>query len=367
MPAPGHLRQSPAGTAGAGHRHPGNLAAEGSHHEAARLRRDPRRRSESRSARHQWCRGHDSQPVEITNWDYAVYDKTNGKVLLSPVNINTIFNGFGGRCENTNPGDPVVIWDKPAQRWLVSYINYSGSDAICIAVSTMRMRPGSYSRYEYYYSQLPDYPKYAVWPDAYYGSTNINGSYAQPCAYDRNAMLAVTAAQICFTTGAFTLLPSDVDGTTAPPAGAPDHFLGLGNSTNELKEYDFHVDFAQPKKSSLTGPILITVPNFSEACGGYADCIQQPAPGEEVEDLGDRLMFRLAYRNFGDHEALVVAQNVTPGAGSTAQSAMRWMSCARRRPERASRSTSLVPIRTKQTACGWAARRWTSSATWRSA
>ena len=81
----------------------------------------------------------------------------------------------------------MVIWDKPAQRWLVSYINYSGSDAICIAVSTAADATGSYSRYEYDYSQLPDYPKYAVWPDAYYGSSNINGSYAQPCAYDRNA------------------------------------------------------------------------------------------------------------------------------------------------------------------------------------
>jgi hypothetical protein len=266
-----------------------------------------------------------SQFVEITNWDYAVYDKTNGKAVLKPVNINTIFNGFGGRCENTNPGDPVVIWDKPAEHWLVSYINFSGSDAICIAVSTGADATGGYSRYEYDYTVLPDYPKYAVWPDAYYGSTNLKGSFAQPCAYDRDAMLAgQTAAQICFTTGEFSLLPADVDGTTAPPAGAPDHYLDLGNSTNELKEYDFHVDFVQPKNSSLSGPHVITVPNYGEACGGFAYCIPQPSPGEEVEDLGDRLMFRLAYRNFGDHEALVVAQNVTPGAGSTALSAMRW-------------------------------------------
>jgi hypothetical protein len=208
----------------------------------------------------------------------------------------------------------------------VSYINFGGNDAICIAVSTGADATGSYNRYEYDYgARLPDYPKYAVWPDAYYGASNLNGSFAQPCAYDRNAMLAGQgAAQICFTTGEFSLLPSDLDGITAPPSGAPAHYLDLGNTTNELQEFDFHVDFANPAKSSFTGPNNITVPNFSEACGGFANCVPQPAPGEEVEVLGDRLMFRLAYRNFGDHEAMVVAHNVSPGAGSSAQSAMRW-------------------------------------------
>jgi hypothetical protein len=324
MPAPGHLYRLPAGPPG-----PDTVIQQNylpKIHTTQVLSFDAIREDEARASPPDTNGAvGTTQFVEITNWYYAVYDKTNGKAVLKPVNINTIFSGFGGRCENTNPGDPVVIWDKPAQRWLVSYINFSGSDAICVAVSTGADATGSYSRYEYDYSLLPDYSKYAVWPDAYYGSTNLNGSFAQPCAYDRNAMLAgQTAAQICFTTGAFALLPSDLDGATAPPAGAPDHYLGLGNSSNELKEYDFHVDFADPKKSNFSGPNVITVPNYSEACGGYADCIPQPSPGEEVEDLGDRLMFRLAYRNFGDHEALVVAQNVTPGAGSTAQSAMRW-------------------------------------------
>ena len=266
-----------------------------------------------------------TQFVEITNWDYAVYDKASGKAVLKPTNINTIFTGFGGRCENTDPGDPVVIWDRLANRWLVSYIDFVNTNAICIAVSTGADATGSYNRYEYDYSVLPDYPKYAAWPDAYYGTSNLRGSLAQPCAYDRNAMLAGQAAtQICFTTGAFTLLPSDLDGSTAPPAGAPDHYLALANNTNKLQEFDFHVDFANPDKSSLTGPNAITVPNFQEACGGYSDCIPQPSPGEDLENLGDRLMFRLAYRNFGDHEAMVVVQNVAPGAGSSALSAMRW-------------------------------------------
>jgi hypothetical protein len=268
-----------------------------------------------------------TQFVEITNFDYAVYDKATGKNLLKPTNTNSIFSGFGGLCENTPPGDPVVIWDKLADRWLVSYLNYSGNYALCIAVSTGSDATGTYNRYEYDYGgTLPDYPKYAVWPDAYYGTSNLNGGSSEPCAYDRNAMLAgTTAAAICFTpSNASSLLPSDLDGSTAPPTGAPNHYLQLGNSTNQLQEFDFHVNFARPDKSSFTGPNNIAVPTFSEACGGFSNCIPQPSPGEQVEGLGDRLMFRLAYRNFGDHESLVTAHNVSPGAGSSALSAMRW-------------------------------------------
>jgi hypothetical protein len=267
-----------------------------------------------------------TQFVEITNFDYAIYDKATGKAVLRPTNTNTIFSGFGGRCENTAPGDPVVVWDKLANRWLVSYFNYQGNDALCIAVSTGSDATGTYNRYEYDYNPLPDYPKYAVWPDAYYSTSNINGGAAQPCAYDRKAMLSgASAAVICFTpANVSSLLPADLDGPTPPPKGAPNHYLQLGNSSNLLQEFDFHVNFAHPTKSTFTGPNNISVPTFAEACEATGNCIPQPNGGEQVEGLGDRLMFRLAYRNFGDHESLVVAHNVKPGGGSSALSAMRW-------------------------------------------
>ena len=270
-----------------------------------------------------------TQFVEITNFDYEVFDKTTGKVILKPTNTNTIFSGFGGACDGTNPGDPVVVWDKLAQRWLVTYFNYTTDLTLCIAVSTTADSTGTYNRYSYGFGNtLPDYPKYAVWPDAYYSSVNAFGSgAAEPCAFDRNAMLngKSKAAMICFTpnNNNFSFLPSDLDGATLPPTGAPNHYVELGNTTDTLDEYDFHVDFAHPKKSTFTGPHSIKVPSYSLACDG-GDCIPQPAPGEEVESLGDRLLFRLGYRNFGDHESMVVSHSVTPGKGSTAASALRW-------------------------------------------
>jgi hypothetical protein len=133
-----------------------------------------------------------TQFVEIVNFAYSVYDKTNGKSLLKPTSIDTIWQGFGGLCQNINGGDPVVLWDKLAQRWLVTQLSYTSGftrDFVCIAVSATSDATGSFHRYAFNFNgQLTDYPKYGIWPDAYYFSGNVNG--AEPCAFDRKAMIS---------------------------------------------------------------------------------------------------------------------------------------------------------------------------------
>ncbi len=271
-----------------------------------------------------------TQFVLITNFDYAVYDKKTGSQILAPTRINTIWSGFGGQCQSDNGGDPIALWDKIAQRWVIEQLEYfvNNQNLVCVAVSTSADATGSYNRYSFNFgSPLPDYPKLAVWPDAYYLSVNSFGVGAgEPCALDRTAMLAgQTASMQCFTPNAvnFSFMPSDLDGSTLPPSGAPNHFIELGNNTNTLDEYDFHVDFTNPSNSTFTGPNVITVPNYALVCGG-GTCIPQPSPGELLDTLGDRLMYRLAYRNYGDHESMVINHTVQPGKGSTATSAVRW-------------------------------------------
>jgi len=272
-----------------------------------------------------------TQFVLITNFDYAVYDKTTGNTILAPTRINSIFRGFGGQCETNNGGDPIVLFDKMAQRWLVEQLEYfGGPNLVCVAVSTSADATGSYNRYSFSFgNNLPDYPHIGVWPDGYYLAVNSFGAgFGQPCALDRSAMLAGTAAtMVCFAPNSsnFGFLPSDLDGTTAPPAGAPNHFLELGNNTSSLNEFDFHVDFANPANSTFTGPHVINVPSYVLLCGGGGGaCVHQPSGGSLLDALGDRLMFRNAYRNFGDHESMVVAHSVRPGGSSTADAATRW-------------------------------------------
>src|SRR6266566_2503772 len=168
----------------------------------------------------------------------------------------------------------------------------------------------------------------SVWPDAYYLSANIfpyGGAFVGPaaCALDRTAMLSgSTATAQCFLLGTndASLLPSDLDGATAPPSGSPNFFLELGTSTS-LNLYKFHVDFANSSNTTLTGPVNISVPSYTDACGGSGGtCIPQRGTSQQLDTLGERLMFRLAYRNFGNHESLVATHSIASGSST----AVRW-------------------------------------------
>lgn len=86
--------------------------------------------------------------------------------------------------------------------------------------------------------------------------------------------------------------------------------MGLG--TNSLNVWQFHVDFNNPSNTTLLGPISIPVAPFSEACGGGA-CVPQKGTSQLLNTLVDRLMYRLAYRNFGGHESLVLTHAVIVG------------------------------------------------------
>ena len=275
-----------------------------------------------------------SQVVQWVNESFAVFDKSTRAIAAGfPKAGNTVWAGFGGGCETNNDGDPIVQYDKAANRWILTQFSVSTLPYLqCVAVSTTSDATGTYNRYAFSYgnTQFPDYPKLGVWPDAYYISFNIFNNArtfagSKVCAYDRAAMLAGAAAtQQCFQlSNSFGgLLPSDLDGATAPPAGSPNYFMNFGS--NSLNLWKFHVDFATPTSSTLTGPINIPVAAFSPACGGGA-CIPQPGTRQKLDSLADRLMYRLAYRNFVDHESMVVNHSVKVSGNRHSQVVgIRW-------------------------------------------
>jgi hypothetical protein len=266
--------------------------------------------------------------VQMVNSDFAVFNKT-GTPIFGPVPTNTLWSGFGGGCQSNDDGDGTVLYDPIADRWVLSQFSVSTTPFLeCVAVSQTADPTGAWNRYAFQYSNFPDYPKMGVWPDAYYETFNMfnaaGTSYlgAQVCAYDRTKMLAGQAVtQQCFSTSTTYggLLPADLDGSRLPPAGAPNFVLALGSTTTTLAYWKFHVDWTTPANTTFTGPSTITVASYAEACGG-GTCIPQGGVSQQLDSLADRLMFRLAYRNFSDHEAVVVNHSVTAGSGV----GLRW-------------------------------------------
>ena len=255
-----------------------------------------------------------TQVVQVVNVEYAVYNKTGG-LLAGPLPLHNLWSGLtsaSSLCRTVDGGDPIVLYDKAAGRWLISQLAYNSnfsSNSQCIAVSQTSDATGSYNAYEFSFgNNLPDYPKFGVWPDAYYFSANIfqNGSSfrgAMACAFDRSAMLNnQNAIGVCFqrSTSDASLLPSDMDST--PPSGSPNFYLELATSSS-LKLYRFHAEFNPWTNSTFTSAGSIPVASYSIPCSIFS-CISVPQPGtgQKLDSLGDRLMYRLAYRNFPDHE-----------------------------------------------------------------
>ncbi len=262
-----------------------------------------------------------TQYVQWVNTSFAVFDKSTGALLMGPTAGNALWSGFGGGCQSNNDGDPIVTYDQMANRWVFTQFSVSTTPFLqCIAVSTTNDATGSYHRYAFQLPNFNDYPKLGVWPDAYYFAFNMFNSSgttffgADACAANRSAMLAGTAAtMICFqqSSSVDSLLPGDMDGSILPTSGEPNFFMDF--TTNALRLWKFHVDFTTPSNSTFTGPTTLSVASFSQLCGG-GTCVPQPSTTNTLDSLGDRLMYRLAWRKFPDgHESLVVTHSISTG------------------------------------------------------
>jgi hypothetical protein len=271
-----------------------------------------------------------SQYVQWVNVDFAVFDKSNGNLLYGPVPGNTLWSGFGGPCENKNGGDPIAQFDKINNKWVMMQIQYPGFGPggggyyICLAVSDSNdFINSTFERYAFKFKVLPDYPKLGVWNDGYYITFNGFkgfGAYNGPevCAFNP----AMSASLQCKTlsTSYSSLLPADVDSAGQQPLpGEPQYLISMGS--NALWVWRFHVDWNNSRNSFLSAPQTTTAVQFSEACGG-GTCIPQSDTSQQLDSLGDRLMYRLAYRNFGSYESLVVNHSVQ--AYSTGETGIRW-------------------------------------------
>ncbi|HKC26275.1 MAG TPA: fibronectin type III domain-containing protein, partial [Thermoanaerobaculia bacterium] len=273
-----------------------------------------------------------TQYVQIVNEGFQVFDKSTGASQLGPSGISTLWGGFGGVCESSGSGDPVVLYDQLANRWVIT--QFAGSSVPtdeCIAVSTTGNATGSYYRYQFHLgSNFFDYPHLSVWPDAYYMSMNVFNSSGtaflgpQPFAFDRAKMLAGQAATFVSTgitggSGEEVYLPADLDGSNPPPAGAPATFVEFPGG-GSYRVFHFHVDFAAPGSSTFTLVASPAAAGFTSLCPTTRSCVPQSGTTNKVDGIGDRLMFRLAYRNFGDHESVV--GNYTVSSGGVA--GIRW-------------------------------------------
>ena len=286
-----------------------------------------------------------TQYVQMVNTDFAVFSKT-GQVLRGATPINQLWANTDGECKTHNNGDPVVLYDQLANRWLLTQFiaqpTATEEYGQCIAVSTTGDATGTYYLYEFHFGHtFHDYEKLGVWPDAYYMSSNEfpdgsqTSSGAGAMAFERAKMLAGQPARVVYfdeaaanpTGGQYIgQLPGDLDGSTLPPAGSPNLFAEVDDASTipptdgsdgfVLRLWQFHVDWANPSNSTFgnNGQPSYTLPVAPyvrpQCVYGYGDCVPQKGGPQGLDVLGDRLMFRMNYRNFGSYASVLLNHTV---------------------------------------------------------
>lgn len=265
--------------------------------------------------------------IQMINLHFAIYEK-DGTLVYGPVQNSTLWNGFTGPWTGSNDGDPVVLWDDEAERWLMSQFalpNFpNGPFYELIAISETSDPLGSWHRYAFQFDDMPDYPKIGAWPDGYYISINqfsagsLSYQGAGVAVVEKAAMLNGDPAEMVFFdlgSSYGSLLPADADGTPPPP-GTPGMFMNLrGSSGYNLWTLD--VDWNNIANSTISGPVNISSSAYSTSLGS----IPQPGTSQGLETLAGRMMFRLQYRNFGSYEAMVSCFSVNVGSGRAGK---RW-------------------------------------------
>jgi hypothetical protein len=291
--------------------------------------------------------------VEMVNLAFAVYDKAGNK-LLGPVDTGTLWSGFAVPDCTDPSGDPVVLYDQLTDRWILSQFTTSGLDDPskpfwnCVAVSTTSDPTGSYYRYAFQtenFQFFPDYPKYGVWTDSYVLTTREFGPTIEygigVYALEKNKMVnGQPARAVSFfldgndpTTLPLVgdgLLPADIDGkqkpmtdAAIPLVGTQDDNASYGATFDALNIWDLRVKWRSTPIASLELKTQLPTAPFDSIfpCAPTSrDCLAEPGitdPAQYLDILSyrQRPTFRLAYRNFKDHEALVTSQSVeaTPG------------------------------------------------------
>lgn len=296
--------------------------------------------------------------VQWINSQIAIYDKS-GTILYGPSAGNTLFTALGGVCSTINDGDPLVVYDPLADRWLLTQFIVEGpptgqASYQCTAVSVTGDPLGAYYLYAFPLSpnQFWDYPHTGVWPDSYYATYHVFTGLGTAflfqglAAFERGAMIAGLPARVVttpmdLTQTYFGALPADLDGLTPPPPASPEYIFAPGSNewdgTTAPGSATLHVwtaatTWGATPATVLTGPTDmagITVFN-SDMCDFARNCVPEPAVSAAnfLDAVSGRMMNRVAYRNFGAFESIMLSHTVNTFTFASPQTlnqaAPRW-------------------------------------------
>lgn len=268
--------------------------------------------------------------MQTINTVYAIYNKS-GTLVAGPTALNTLFTGVTG--SNCNNGDPIVLYDEQADRWLVAEFSICGAnDYMLVAVSTTNDPTGTWHKYSFDVDDVPDYEKLGIWQDGYYMGTNTDSGNDIYVMERAQMLVGGTAQMVAFDnpwrpkTDFICVPPVDNDGAFAP-AGSPGIFIAAyddawGGGADQLWIYELTVNWTTPASSTFTRTQQINVAPFDSNFGASWDNITQPGTTQKLDAILEMIMNPPQYRNFGAYQTIVCCHTVD--VDGTDHAGIRW-------------------------------------------
>lgn len=272
--------------------------------------------------------------MQTINCAYTIYNKS-GTLLAGPTELNLIFGNVPGATRND--GDPIVLYDAQADRWLVTEFSTPGvgQDYILMAVSTTNDPTGTWYQYSFPADKMPDYPKFGVWRDGYYMGNNNTNAGNDIYVYERSKMLTGQTAQVVSFrnpnrpggSGGFRVVPPVDNSGQFAPEGSPGIYIAFnddasGGGSDQLWIYELAVNWNNLTASTFNRVQQIGVQPFNCNFGPTWDNIRQKGTTQMLDAVPSILMNMPQYRNFGSYQTIVCCHSVNVDGNRRA--GIRW-------------------------------------------
>ncbi|MBK6953642.1 MAG: T9SS type A sorting domain-containing protein [Crocinitomicaceae bacterium] len=262
--------------------------------------------------------------MEAVNSSFRIYNK-DGSAAASSSSLASMWPG------STSDGDPIVMYDRFADRWFLSQFQ-TGSNEILIAVSETADPLGSYFLYTFSFPSFPDYPKYSVWSNAYFMTTNTSSNDC--VAFEREKMLLgdPTAGKINMSFPSFyqffnSVAPAYAEGPTEPDADEPGYFFAVqddswpGVADDNIKILKAVINW-DSNTGSVTNHQTLTTASFNSTFTGSWDDLTQPGTTQKLDAVTGIFMYRAQYRRFDGYNVVMLCHTVD--VDNTNRAGVRW-------------------------------------------
>ena len=253
--------------------------------------------------------------VQMTNGVWTVFDKNGVEATGFPKNLNDPLGGVVS-------GDPVVLYDREADRWFISQFQLPDDNQFKIAVSTTSDPTGTYAVYSY---DVPenDYPHYAIWGNSYVVTGNFEPfESGRFYAFNRQKMLdgdptaeiaTLTLPNYVGTGGFQAPQPAHSEGAGIAAGPAPilwfqdDAWPGI--TSDHVKIWDLDIDWSNAAGATVSAPLevpLAAFDSFLDGTGGNSFAVlEQPGTTQRIDPIVFAMYFQAHRYNFGAYESLL--------------------------------------------------------------